>query len=169
MATATPSLAGVQTGLSELGRRLLFVLFALLVYRIGTHIPVPGINPEALQRLFDQNQGGILDLFNMFSGGALERMSILALGVMPYITSSIIMNLLTMMYPALSQLRKEGEAGRRKITKYTRWGTLLIALVQGSDDFWIDRSGIALRSWSGILFRFSCKFSYRRVVHDVVR
>lgn len=132
MATANPPLAGVQTGLSELGRRLLFVLFALLVYRIGTHIPIPGINPEALQRLFDQNQGGILDLFNMFSGGALERMSILALGVMPYITSSIIMNLLTMMYPALSQLRKEGEAGRRKITKYTRWGTLLIALVQGS-------------------------------------
>ena len=132
MATATPNLAGVQTGLSELGRRLLFVLFALLVYRIGTHIPIPGINPEALQRLFDQNQGGILDLFNMFSGGALERMSILALGVMPYITSSIIMNLLTMMYPALSQLRKEGEAGRRKITKYTRWGTLLIALVQGT-------------------------------------
>lgn len=132
MAATTPNLAGVQSGLSELGRRLLFVLFALLVYRIGTHIPVPGINPEALQRLFDQNQGGILDLFNMFSGGALERMSILALGVMPYITSSIIMNLLTMMYPALNQLRKEGESGRRKITKYTRWGTLLIALVQGS-------------------------------------
>lgn len=132
MATAAPALAGVQTGLSELRNRLFFVLFALLVYRIGTHIPVPGINPDALQRLFEQNQGGILDLFNMFSGGALERMSILALGVMPYITSSIIMNLVTMMYPALNQLRKEGEAGRRKITKYTRYGTLLISLVQGT-------------------------------------
>ena len=88
-------MAGVQAGLSELRSRLLFVLFALLVYRVGTHIPVPGINPERLAALFDQQQGGILDLFNMFSGGALERMSILALGVVPYITSSIIMNLMT--------------------------------------------------------------------------
>ena len=118
--------------MSELRSRLLFVLFALLVYRIGTHIPVPGINPDQLRNLFDANQGGILDIFNMFSGGALERMSILALGVMPYITSSIIMNLLTMMYPTLNQLRKEGQAGRRKITKYTRYGTLLISLIQGS-------------------------------------
>ena len=134
MATAapSPSLAGAQTGLTELRNRLLFVLFALLVYRIGTHIPVPGINPDRLADLFEANQGGILDLFNMFSGGALERMSILAMGVMPYITSSIIMNLLTMMYPTLKELRKEGEAGRRKITKYTRYGTLLIALVQGT-------------------------------------
>ena len=118
--------------LSELRSRLLFVLFALLVYRIGTHIPVPGIDPDQLRNLFDANQGGVLDLFNMFSGGALERMSILALGVMPYITSSIIMNLMTMMYPTLNQLRKEGQAGRRKITQYTRYGTLLIALIQGS-------------------------------------
>ena len=132
MATAAPALAGVRTGLTELRNRLLFVLFALLVYRIGTHIPVPGINPDRLADLFEANQGGILDLFNMFSGGALERMSILAMGVMPYITSSIIMNLLTMMYPTLKELRKEGEAGRRKITKYTRYGTLLIALVQGT-------------------------------------
>ena len=133
MATAAPALTGVRSGgLSELRSRLLFVLFALLVYRIGTHIPVPGINPDQLRNLFDANQGGILDIFNMFSGGALERMSILALGVMPYITSSIIMNLLTMMYPTLNQLRKEGQAGRRKITKYTRYGTLLIAFIQGS-------------------------------------
>ena len=132
MVTTAPQLAGVQSGLTELRNRLLFVLFALLVYRIGTHIPVPGINPDRLADLFEANQGGILDLFNMFSGGALERMSILAMGVMPYITSSIIMNLLTMMYPTLNQLRKEGEAGRRKITKYTRYGTLLIALVQGT-------------------------------------
>lgn len=132
MATVAPALAGVQSGLTELRNRLLFVLFALLVYRIGTHIPVPGINPDRLADLFEANQGGILDLFNMFSGGALERMSILAMGVMPYITSSIIMNLLTMMYPRLKELRKEGEAGRRKITKYTRYGTLLIAFVQGT-------------------------------------
>ncbi|MFM8354952.1 MAG: preprotein translocase subunit SecY, partial [Gammaproteobacteria bacterium] len=101
-------------------------------YRVGTHIPVPGINPDRLAALFEQQQGGILDLFNMFSGGALERMSILALGVVPYITSSIIMNLLTMMHPSLQQLRKEGEAGRRKITQYTRYGTVAIALVQGT-------------------------------------
>jgi preprotein translocase subunit SecY len=132
MATTSQNLAGVQAGLTELRQRLLFVLIALLTYRIGTHIPVPGINPDQLKQLFQQNQGGILDLFNMFSGGALQRMSILALGVMPYITSSIIMNLLTMMYPALSQLRKEGEAGRRKITQYTRYGTVAIALVHGA-------------------------------------
>ncbi len=132
MASQPGQLAGVQAGLSELRARLLFVLFALLVYRVGTHIPVPGINPERLAALFDQQQGGILDLFNMFSGGALERMSILALGVVPYITSSIIMNLMSMMYPALQQLRKEGESGRRKITQYTRYGTLVIALIQGT-------------------------------------
>ena len=134
MATAASTLPGIRSGgsLSELRSRLLFVLFALLVYRIGTHIPVPGINPEQLSNLFEANQGGVLDLFNMFSGGALERMSILALGVMPYITSSIIMNLMTMMYPTLNQLRKEGQSGRRKITQYTRYGTLLIGLIQGS-------------------------------------
>ena len=131
MAVNQQSLAGAQAGVQELLRRLLFVLIALLVYRIGTHIPVPGIDPERLRALFEQNQGGILELFNMFSGGALERMSILALGVMPYITASIIMNLLTAMDPRLEQLKKEGEAGRRKITQYTRYGTVAIALVQG--------------------------------------
>ncbi len=132
MASNPGQLAGVQAGLTELRSRLLFVLLALLVFRVGTHIPVPGINPVRLAQLFNQQQGGILDLFNMFSGGALARMSILALGVIPYITSSIIMNLMSMMYPALQQLRKEGEAGRRKITQYTRYGTLVIALVQGT-------------------------------------
>lgn len=132
MAAMQGQLAGAQKGLSELRNRLLFVLIALLIYRMGTHIPVPGINPERLAALFDQQQGGILDLFNMFSGGALERMSILALSVVPYITSSIIMNLMTMMYPTLQQLRKEGESGRRKITQYTRYGTLFIALIQGT-------------------------------------
>ena len=131
MAVNQQSLAGAQAGVQELLRRLLFVLIALLVYRVGTHIPVPRIDPERLRALFAQNQGGILELFNMFSGGALERMSILALGVMPYITASIIMNLLTAMDPRLEQLKKEGEAGRRKITQYTRYGTVAIALVQG--------------------------------------
>jgi preprotein translocase subunit SecY len=132
MSAQGQKLAGVQAGLSELRNRLLFVLLALIISRVGSHIPVPGINPERLQQLFGQAQGGILDLFNMFSGGALERMSILALGVMPYITASIIMNLLTMMHPPLQQLRKEGEAGRRKLTQYTRYGTLVVALIQGT-------------------------------------
>ena len=132
MATNAGTLAGMQAGLTELRKRLLFVLFALLVYRVGTHIPVPGINPDQLKQLFEHNQGGILDLVNMFGGGALQRMSVLALGVMPYITSSIIMNLLTMMHPPLMALRKEGEAGRRKITQYTRYGTVAVGLVQGT-------------------------------------
>lgn len=118
-------------GLTELRRRLLFVLLAIVVYRIGSHIPVPGIDPERLQLLFDQNQGGILDLVNMFGGGALERMSIFALGIMPYISASIITQLLVATTPSLQQLRKEGEAGRRKISQYTRYGTLALATIQG--------------------------------------
>ncbi|WP_419812542.1 preprotein translocase subunit SecY [Bacterioplanoides sp.] len=121
---------GMQSGLSELWARIRFVLLAIVVYRIGTHIPVPGINPDALSRLFEQNQGTILEMFNMFSGGALERMSILALGIMPYISASIIMQLLTAVSPQLEQLKKEGEAGRRKITQYTRYGTVLLATIQ---------------------------------------
>ena len=118
-------------GLSELRQRLMFVLLALVVYRIGSHIPVPGINPERLRALFDANQGGILELMNMFSGGAIERMSILALGIMPYISASIISNLIVATTPSLQQLRKEGEAGRRKINQWTRYGTLLLATIQG--------------------------------------
>ncbi|WP_409524629.1 preprotein translocase subunit SecY [Nitrincola sp. MINF-07-Sa-05] len=122
--------AGRQNGLSELWSRLRFVLIAIIVYRIGAHIPVPGINPDRLAALFDQNQGTILSLFNMFSGGALERMSILALGVMPYISASIIMQLMTAVSPQLEQLKKEGEAGRRKINQYTRYGTVILATIQ---------------------------------------
>jgi preprotein translocase subunit SecY len=118
-------------GLTELRQRLLFVLMAMVVYRIGGHIPIPGIDPERLASLFEQNQGGILDLVNMFGGGALERMSIFALGIMPYISASIITQLLVATTPALQQLRKEGESGRRKISQYTRWGTLILATVQG--------------------------------------
>ncbi len=127
MASSAPG-----SGLDELRSRILFVLMALLVYRIGTHIPVPGIDPMAFGRLFDESQGGIFELINMFNGGALERMSILAMGVMPYITASIIMNLMTAMTPSLDQLRKEGESGRRKITQYTRWLTFGISAFQGT-------------------------------------
>lgn len=122
--------AGMQSGLGELWSRLRFVLLAIIVYRIGAHIPVPGINPDRLAALFDQNQGTILSLFNMFSGGALERMSILALGIMPYISASIIMQLLTVVLPYFEQLKKEGESGRRKINQYTRYGTVILATVQ---------------------------------------
>jgi len=121
---------GKGDGLAELKARLVFVVFAIFVYRIGTHIPVPGINPDQLQALFNQNQGTFLGLFNMFSGGAIERMSIFALGIMPYITASIIMQLLTATTPQLEQLKKEGESGRRKINQYTRYGALLFASIQ---------------------------------------
>jgi preprotein translocase subunit SecY len=129
--TSTTMQRQVGGGLTELRQRLMYVLLAIFVYRVGSHIPVPGIDPERLAALFDQNQGGILDLFNMFSGGALERMSILALGIMPYISASIIGELLVATTPSLQQLRKEGEAGRRKIAQYKRYGTLVLATVQG--------------------------------------
>src|SRR6056300_1103563 len=125
---ATPGASG--GGLTELWARLRFVVIAVVVYRIGAHIPVPGINPDRLADLFEQSQGTILSLFNMFSGGALERMSILALGIMPYISASIVMQLLTAVVPSLEALKKEGEAGRRKITQYTRYGTVFLATVQ---------------------------------------
>ncbi|MEY4641943.1 MAG: hypothetical protein RLZZ227_1937 [Pseudomonadota bacterium] len=121
---------GKADGLAELKSRLLFVLLAVLVYRIGTHIPVPGINPDQLAALMNQSQGGFLSMFNMFSGGALERMSIFALSIYPYITASIIMQLLTATTPSLEQLKKEGESGRRKISQYTRYGALFFATVQ---------------------------------------
>jgi preprotein translocase subunit SecY len=116
--------------LGDLKRRLIFLIGALVVYRIGTYIPVPGIDPTELARLFKQGQGGILDMFNMFSGGALSRFSIFALGIMPYISASIIMQLLTVVSPSLDALKKEGEAGRRKITQYTRYGTVVLATFQ---------------------------------------
>jgi preprotein translocase subunit SecY len=114
----------------DLSRRLAFLLLALVIYRVGAHIPVPGIDPGQLQQLFNGQQGGILSLFNMFSGGALSRFTVFALGIMPYISASIIMQLLTYVLPAFEQLKKEGEAGRRKITQYTRFGTLGLALFQ---------------------------------------
>ena len=131
MALNPSSTGGMQLGrLTELRQRLLFLLGALIVYRIGTFIPVPGVNPAALAALFDQQQGTILDMFNMFSGGALSRASLFALGIMPYISASIIIQLMTSVIPKLEQLKKEGEAGRRKITQYTRYGTLALATFQ---------------------------------------
>jgi preprotein translocase subunit SecY len=123
---------GNSKGLGELWTRLRFLLFAIIIYRLGTHIPVPGFDPERLADLFTQNQGTFLGLFNMFSGGALERMSILALGVMPYISASIIMQLMSATVPALEQLKKEGENGRRQINQYTRYLTVALALFQGT-------------------------------------
>lgn len=128
---AQPSLNS-QSGMSELWARLRFLFLAIVIYRIGTHIPVPGIDPDRLASMFNQNQGTILGLFNMFSGGALERMSILALGIMPYISASIIMQLMSAVSPHLEQLKKEGEAGRRKISQYTRYATVALALIQAS-------------------------------------
>ena len=127
MANPLPNLGKM----TELRQRLLFVLGALVVFRIGTHIPVPGIDPGAMAALFDQQRGTILDMFNMFSGGALERLSLFALGVMPYISASIIMQLMSMVVPSLERLRKEGgAAGRHTLTRYTRYLTVLLATFQ---------------------------------------
>ena len=118
--------------MSELWRRLGFLAFALLVYRIGTHIPIPGINPEQVAALFQQSQGTILQYFNLFSGGALERMSIFALSVVPYISAAIVMQLFSNSLPYLQELKKDGQAGRNKITQYTRYGTVVFALIQST-------------------------------------
>ena len=129
MATSANQLA--KSGkFGDLRRRIIFLLMALVVYRIGTYIPVPGIDPVQLQQLFNSQSGGILNLFNMFSGGALSRFSVFALGIMPYISASIIMQLMTYVVPTLEALKKEGESGRRKITQYTRYGTLGLAIFQ---------------------------------------
>ena len=129
MATSGPQIA--KTGkYGDLRRRLVFLLLALVVYRIGAHIPVPGINPDQLRQLFSGQQGGILNLFSMFSGGALSRFAVFALGIMPYISASIIMQLMTYVVPTFEQMKKEGQTGQRKITQYTRYGTLALALFQ---------------------------------------
>src|SRR4029078_6199088 len=130
MMTGRPASTKASSGFADLKYRLFFLLFAILVFRIGSYIPVPGLNPLRLQELFNAQQNNIVGLFNMFSGGALARFSILALGIMPYISASIIVQLLTVVSPSLSELRKEGEAGQRKINKYTRYGTLVLATFQ---------------------------------------
>lgn len=130
MSTSRAQMAGKVGGFSELKTRLLFVLGAFFVYRVGAHIPVPGIDPKALAVMFEQQSGSILDMFNMFSGGALMRLSLFALGIMPYISASIIMQLMTVVIPAMEQIKKEGESGRRKISQYTRYGTVVLATFQ---------------------------------------
>jgi preprotein translocase subunit SecY len=130
MAKPGTPVGGSSGGLTELKHRIFFVIGALIIFRLGAHIPVPGINAEALATLFAQTKGSIVDVFNMFSGGALSRLSLFALGVMPYISSSIIMQMMTSVVPTLEQLKKEGESGRRKITQYTRYGTVVLATFQ---------------------------------------
>ncbi|MAK55363.1 MAG: preprotein translocase subunit SecY [Pusillimonas sp.] len=147
------SKAGPRYG--DLKRRIIFLLLALVVYRLGTHIPAPGINPDALAEMFQANQGGILGLFNMFSGGALERFSVMALGIMPYISAAIIMQLMSVVVPSLEALKKEGEAGRRKITQYTRYGTVFLALIQAVGISVALESQPGLVIDPGMLFRFT--------------
>ncbi|WP_440876326.1 preprotein translocase subunit SecY [Thalassotalea sp. PLHSN55] len=128
---ATPGMDNKGAGgLSELKQRLWFVFGALIVFRLGSFVPIPGIDAAVLAQLFEQQKGTIVEMFNMFSGGALERASVLALGIMPYISASIIMQLLTVVHPTMAELKKEGEAGRRKISQYTRYGTLVLAIIQ---------------------------------------
>ena len=138
----------------DLKRRLVFLVLAIIVYRIGAHIPVPGIDPAQLAELFKQAKGGILDMFNMFSGGALSRFTIFALGIMPYISSSIIMQLMTVVYAPLEALKKEGEAGRRKITQYTRYATVFLALFQAMG------ISIALESQPGLVLEPGLTFRF---------
>src|SRR6266853_1642024 len=157
MATPNPQLG--KTGkYGDLKKRLTFLLLALVVFRIGAHIPVPGIDPIKLAELFQSQQGGILGLFNMFSGGALSRFTIFALGIMPYISASIIMQLMTAVSPQLEQLRKEGQAGQRKITQYTRYGTVFLALFQATG------ISIALESQPGLVIDPGLMFRFTAVV-----
>jgi preprotein translocase subunit SecY len=156
---ATNAAQLAKTGkFGDLRRRLVFLLLALLVYRVGAHIPVPGIDPTQLQALFKTQEGGILSLFNMFSGGALSRFAVFALGIMPYISASIVMQLLTYVVPTFEQLKKEGEAGRRKITQYTRYGTLGLALFQSLS------IAVALEGSAGLVISPGLSFRLTTVV-----
>ncbi|MEY5020623.1 MAG: preprotein translocase rane subunit [Pseudomonadota bacterium] len=155
---AQDNLLGAFSKTSELKGRILFVLGAIVVYRLGAHIPVPGIDPLVLKKLFDSQSGGILGMFNMFSGGALKRFTLFALGIMPYISASIIMQLLSVVSPQLEQLKKEGEAGRRLITKYTRYGTVILAAFQALG------ISIALESQPGLVLDPGLAFRLTTVV-----
>ena len=139
----------------DLKARLLFLLFALIVYRLGAHVPVPGIDPVQLEDLFKAQEGGILGMFNMFSGGALQRFTIFALGIMPYISASIIMQLMTVVVPTFEQLKKEGETGRKKITKFTRYGTVGLATFQAIGISVALESQANLVLDPGLAFRFT--------------
>ena len=151
-------MADQNKGMSDLWRRLRFVFLAIVIYRMGTHIPIPGIDPARLAALFDQNQGTILEMFNLFSGGALERMSIFALNVVPYISAAIIMQLFSNSIPYLQELKKDGQAGRNQITQYTRYGTVVLAFVQASAlSVTLGASGLAYEP--GTSFFISAVFS----------
>lgn len=155
MGKSAQNMAAQMSGgkLTELRQRLFFVLIAVVVFRTGSFIPVPGIDPKAVQSFFDSQQGTILDVLGMFSGGALERLSIFALGVMPYISASIIMQLMSAIVPALEELKKEGESGRRKITQYTRYGTVLLATFQSvGAAIALQGQGIAVSPGPGFVF-----------------
>jgi len=155
---AKDSLLGSVSKMSELKSRILFVIGALIVFRLGTFVPVPGIDPDVLAKLFESQSDGILGMFNMFSGGALSRFSLFALGIMPYISASIIMQLLTVVSPKLEQLKKEGENGRRQITKYTRYGTLVLATFQALG------ISIALEGQAGLVIDPGMMFRFTAVV-----
>ncbi len=151
-------MADQKKGMSDLWRRLRFVFLAIVIYRMGTHIPIPGIDPARLAALFDQNQGTILEMFNLFSGGALERMSIFALNVVPYISAAIIMQLFSNSIPYLQELKKDGQAGRNQITQFTRYGTVVLAFVQASAlSVTLGASGLAYEP--GTSFFISAVFS----------
>ena len=152
---ANPNTVGKGGKFGDLKRRLWFLLGALVVYRIGAHIPVPGIDPNVLSDLFNSQKDGILGMFNMFSGGALSRFTIFALGIMPYISASIIMQLMSVASPQLEALKKEGEAGRRKITQYTRYGTVVLALFQGLGIAIALEAQAGLVDQPGFLFRLT--------------
>ncbi len=156
MAATLTGTIGKTGKYGDLKRRLVFLLLALVVYRIGTHIPVPGIDPDQLRALFDAQRGGILGLFNMFSGGALSRFSVFALGIMPYISAAIIVQMLSYVVPSLESLRKEGESGRRKLTQYTRYFTLVLATFQavGISIALETQAGLVIDP--GLMFRFVC-------------
>jgi preprotein translocase subunit SecY len=156
VATASKSAKSSASGFPW--NRLWFLLGALIVFRIGAHIPVPGIDPVQLEALFNQNSGGILGMFNMFSGGALSRFTIFALGIMPYISASIIMQLLTVVSPQLEAIKKEGESGRRKITQYTRYGTLVLATFQALG------IAVALEAQAGLVIDPGLAFRFTTVV-----
>jgi preprotein translocase subunit SecY len=160
MVNATTNISSLKSGgkFGDLRRRLIFLVLALIVYRIGTHIPVPGIDPDQLAELFNSQSSGILGMFNLFSGGALSRFSVFALGIMPYISASIIMQLMTIVVPTLEALKKDGQAGQRKITQYTRYGTLILATFQA---FGI---AIALEAQPGLVIDPSFLFRLNTVV-----
>ena len=159
MATASNMASAASPKMAELRRRLTFLVMALVVFRIGSHIPVPGINPDQLQHMFKDQSGGILNLFNMFSGGALKRFSVFALGIMPYISASIVIQMMSYVLPAFERLKKEGEAGQRKINQYTRYAALGLAVFQSFGIAAMMESSQGLVLSPGFMFKLTSMIS----------